>query len=349
VAGRTEIIISSLTPLNYSFNCEIIYDNPDTTEDLATMPVLSSSLSTQTYLVGFTCKTDYFRLNVISGGAYTIVCETQDVGAKPFVNFYTEDGTHLYASQATLSLTPGVYYIKISFIYDIVIYRIKYEAVIDQGKTLDFSIATYTGTDYLTNANVPVITGIMPTKNSRIFHKFIISQPSLVFINCWNEEIELFNEQMKKISFEFDENPDYYRLDPGTYYLRVIYSGEQINYSYSFPFCILSNEPVDDYPSNTFGTIVLNNPNFINLEFDGDIDYYHFSVLEAKNYYFSSSMNFALYTAKGQLVIIEGNNFFGFKDIEKELNAGEYYFVFFNAPGMSEVSGLVSVRDAPFS
>jgi hypothetical protein len=60
-------------------------------------------------------------------------------------------------------------------------------------------------------------------------------------------------------------------------------------------------------------------------------------------------MNFALFTANGELVIIEGNSFHGINDIEKELNVGEYYFVFFNAPGMSEVSGFVTVRETPFS
>ncbi len=346
-AGTNDIVFGSSTALSFSFNCTIIYDNPDTTEDLATMPVLTTTLSSETYLVGYHCETDYFRLNVISGGIYTIRCETQSVAKEPYVEFYLEDGSNIYASQTSQSLEPGVYYIKIHMISDTIIYRIKYEVVFDQTKTLDFSIATFTETNYLGNPDIPKITGILPTKNSKIYHKFIITEPSLVYINNHRERIELFNEQMKVISFDYDSDPDYYKLDPGIYYIKICYRGNEIDYSYAFAFCILSNEPIDDYPSNTFGTIALGTLSIIKLDFMGDIDYYHFSVLETKNYYFRFSMNFALFNANDELIIKENGSFTN-KDIEKELEAGEYYFIFFHERGFSDEFGSMSVKDIPF-
>lgn len=348
IPGTNEIVFGSPTALSYSFNSVIINDNPDTTSDLVTMPVLTTELSNETYLVGSRCREDYFRLNVESGGIYTIKWETQDITKEPYVDFYSEDGSPIFASGASISLQPGIYYIRVYQTSGLVIYRIKYECMLDQTKTLDFSIATYTGTNHRTDPSIPKLTGVLPTKNSKIYHKFTISELSLVYISCYRDDMEILNDQMDIISFDYGHDPDYYNLQPGTYYLRIIYQGNEINYAYSFAFCILSNPPSDDYPSNTYGTITINQLQEIHLEYTGDIDYYHLTILETKTYYFRFSMNFILYNANDEVVLKEIGYFWN-KDVEIILPIGEYYFIFYHQNGYHEDFGVIAIRDTAYS
>lgn len=348
VTGKNSVILGSMIAQNYSFTTQVIYDNPDTTEDLATMPVLSTSFSDETYLVGRGCENDYFRLDVAVAGVYTVIIETQDLAKEPYTDFYTEDNNFLYTSGTSISLQPGVYYIKVFYVSDIIIYRIKYDFVVDQGQTIDFAIATYSGSNPHEDPNVPALSGVLPTPNSRIFHKFTLTAVSTVFFNNYHEPIELYDEQMKKISFDYNRDPDYYRLNPGTYFLKIVYTGDQMNYQYSFAACLLANSPADDYPSDQFGTLSLGEIAFIYLDFEGDIDFYHFVAPETKTYYFRFSMNFALYRENGELIVMEEGYYFN-KDWQTELESGTYYFIFFHNHNNTKLFGTMTVKDIPFS
>jgi uncharacterized repeat protein (TIGR02543 family) len=346
--GENFLILGSSNSAEFTITTQVIYDNPDTTEDITIMPTLTTDFSLSSYLVGLSCDNDYFCLDVAASGVYTIAFETQNLIYKPYVTFYSQEGMLIYSNGNSLSLQPGVYYIKVSYVSNVILYHIKYEFISDQTVIVDFVMATYSESNPLTDVNVPKLNGVLPTPNSNIYHKFVLEATSTVFFNYYQNRIELLDEQMKIISFDYDHKPDIYRLSPGTYYVKIIYNGSQINYQYSFAACILMNPPVDDFPSDQFKNMSLEEIQMINLEYDGDIDYYHFSILEEKTYYFRFSINFALFRANEELVMAEEGRYYN-KDLTKDLEVGDYYFIFFHKNNQTGNYGAMTIQDTPFS
>ncbi|MBU1143681.1 MAG: hypothetical protein KKH92_08575 [Firmicutes bacterium] len=294
LAPNSQIVFlnDSLTQsMQYNVEFEIIDQTHSTTKNVSNMEMITQTYHPSEIITGSGIPKTYLKLLVTEEARYQLDFDIKY--GMIDVKLYTENNVFLAniwdGSQA--DLLPGTYYIEFNDIYGFV-GSVKYQKIDLNIQIIEHTLQEIDSPN--TNVTISSIQGNIQGTLDLIYYQFTLDETSYIMIS---KEHALFDSMNEKLSFN---NLPYgttitYKLDPGTYKVKINAIYYNFPQSYSLILAKIVNPYLDDsHFAKEITNAYLNVSYTLESDYHGDRDVMKLVITHKDEYLFRTNVQFSL-------------------------------------------------------
>lgn len=308
------------SPMEYSFDTEIVPLENGYEENYEDLKMVSTEFSEETYYAGYGLPSPRLALELETKSLIHFDFKVDDPQRKASARVYDLDGNILSYYLETCELEPGKYIVEFNEpYYSFAVFQIKYAAIELPDTDIDVTLSKGNLKEIQTDS-FPVVTAQNIGKTQNVKYHFTLNESSKI---AYQRDLKIYKEDGTVIC-DFN-TPEYYNvvlLPKGEYYFIIEYfSGTYYDYSpQQFKMGIVEDklDTVLDFDNMT--ELRIGEDLAFKRDWDYDVEYLVFNITEEGDYQFNQ-----------QLTIFNEafNRLFTTYTYEPaHLEAGKYYLIF---------------------